>query len=76
MSVFVLSCRDLLDTAMAESKSELAKLEKSLKVYESVGSGFESLIKEYARLTTEIDNRKWALTELERTKKMEQHTGN
>ena len=56
---------------MTESKAELAKLEQNLRIYESVGSGFDSLVKEYARLTAEIDNRKWALAELERTRKVE-----
>jgi len=63
--------RELLERAMAESKIELAKLEQNLSIYESFGSGFDSLVKEYARLTAEIDNRKWALAELERTQKVE-----
>ena len=58
--------RDFLDTALKDSKKELIKLERTLKVYESIGSGFDSLVKEYAQLTAEIDNRKWALSELKR----------
>ncbi|XP_065065033.1 HAUS augmin-like complex subunit 4 isoform X2 [Rhopilema esculentum] len=58
--------RDSLNTALKDSKKELIKLEQTLKVYESIGSGFDSLVKEYAQLTAEIDNRKWALSELKR----------
>ena len=64
----------MLEKAMTDSNAELVKLEQSMKIYESVGSGFDSLVKEYARLTAEIDNRKWALAELERTQKMEGKT--
>ena len=64
----------MLEKAMTDSNAELVKLEQNLKIYESVGSGFDSLVKEYARLTAEIDNRKWALAELERTQKMEGKT--
>lgn len=69
-----MNSRDVLEKTMTDSKAVLVKLEKNLKIYESVGSGFDSLVKEYTRLTAEIDNRKWALAELERTQKMEGNT--
>eukprot|EP00112_Aurelia_sp_Birch-Aquarium-sp1_P020231 Seg517.2 transcript_id=Seg517.2/GoldUCD/mRNA.D3Y31 product="HAUS augmin-like complex subunit 4" protein_id=Seg517.2/GoldUCD/D3Y31 len=60
------SVRELLDAALKESKSELVKIKETLMIYESVGPAFDSLVKQYAQLTAEIDNRKWALSELRR----------
>ena len=35
--------------------------------YESVGMGFDALVQQYAALMAEIDNKKWALSELRQT---------
>lgn len=63
--------RHLLDTALNESKTELTKLRYTLQIYESVGPGFESLVKQYVQLTAEIDNKRWALSELKRTQSLD-----
>ena len=37
---------------------------QSLKAYKSIGMGFDDLVQLYSDITAEIDNKKWALTEL------------
>ena len=59
--------RNSLDVALQDSKTELARIKELLNVYESVGPGFEALVKQYTQLTAQIDNKKWALSELKRT---------
>ena len=38
-----------------------------LVAYESVGMGFDTLVQQYGALMAEIDNKKWALSELRQT---------
>lgn len=37
---------------------------QALQAYTSVGMGFDGLVQHYGDLLAEIDNKKWALTEL------------
>eukprot|EP00794_Sanderia_malayensis_P018655 gene18655-20536_t len=60
--------RNVLETALAESKTELRTIRETLQVYESIGPDFVSIVKQYVKLTAEIDNKRWALSELKRTK--------
>ena len=47
-----------------ETKKELHRTLQALQAYKSVGMGFENLVGHYSDLLAEIDNKKWALTEL------------
>ena len=40
---------------------------QALKAYKSVGMGFDDLVQLYGDIIAEIDNKKWALTELRHT---------
>ncbi|CAH3124937.1 unnamed protein product [Porites lobata] len=56
-----------LKDAEEESSAELHRLTQTLQAYESVGMGFDSLVQQYTTLMAEIDNKKWALSELRQT---------
>ncbi|EDO45924.1 predicted protein [Nematostella vectensis] len=56
--------RGLLEVAKEEEERELQRAREALQAYESVGMGFEALVREYSALMIEIDNKKWALSEL------------
>ncbi|XP_073233389.1 HAUS augmin-like complex subunit 4 [Porites lutea] len=56
-----------LKDAEEESSAELHRLTQTLLAYESVGMGFDSLVQQYTTLMAEIDNKKWALSELRQT---------
>lgn len=47
-----------------ETKKELHQVMQALHGYKSVGMGFENLVRHYGDLLAEVDNKKWALTEL------------
>ena len=59
--------RTFLKDAEEESCAELHRLTQTLLAYESVGMGFDSLVEQYTALMAEIDNKKWALSELRQT---------
>lgn len=67
VSTLVLNCRAYLKDAEEESSAELLRLTQTLLAYESVGMGFDSLVQQYTTLMAEIDNKKWALSELRQT---------
>ena len=46
---------------------ELQHASHTLQAYQSVGLGFDNLVKQYSVLMTEIDNKTWALSELRQT---------
>ena len=50
--------------ALVETQHELSTVQHALKAYEVVGVSFESLVEEYTALTSEIENKKWAIQEL------------
>ena len=56
--------RAYLKDAEEESSAELHRLTQTLLAYESVGMGFDGLVQQYTTLMAEIDNKKWALSEL------------
>lgn len=56
--------RASLKDAEEESTAEFHRLIQTLLAYESVGMGFDSLVQQYTTLMAEIDNKKWALSEL------------
>lgn len=56
--------RAYLKNAEEESSAELHRLTQTLLAYESVGMGFDGLVQQYTTLMAEIDNKKWALSEL------------
>lgn len=63
-----LSCiRSHLDEHKQQLEVKLAETEQTLLHYESLGPGFMTIAKEYHELLEEIDNKKWALTELRKT---------
>lgn len=59
--------KDYLDIAEEESSTELLRSKQALKSYESVGMGYDALVQRFTHLTAEIDNKKWALSELRQT---------
>ena len=60
--------RSQLDRQLKTTNVAISKARESLRVYESVGSSFDQLVEKYTQITMEIDNKKWALTELQKTK--------
>ncbi|XP_070576012.1 HAUS augmin-like complex subunit 4 isoform X2 [Ptychodera flava] len=50
-----------------DCESELGRLSQALQSYESLGMGFKEVVKQYGQLQEEIENKKWALTELDPT---------
>ncbi|KAK3085659.1 hypothetical protein FSP39_006782 [Pinctada imbricata] len=59
--------RDHLDVALAEATKKRTQLQKLLETYQSVGMGFDDLVKEYGRLKEEVENKQWALSELKQS---------
>ncbi|XP_053114863.1 HAUS augmin-like complex subunit 4 [Hemicordylus capensis] len=55
--------QDSLKAALCQEEQDLAISQKILSNYETLGSEFEELVKEYARLKAIIENRRWVLTE-------------
>lgn len=61
--------RKHLEDAYKESEKERLHREQVLKVYESVGDGFEDIVSEFGKLKAELENKQWALAELDKSKK-------
>ena len=59
--------RSALEEEIAKTNNKIQKTKSGLLMYESVGI-FNQLLNEFNNLTMEIDNKKWALTELQRNK--------
>ena len=57
-----------LEHEIRRTEKELKRTKQALFAYESIGDTFKQLLTQYSRLTTEIDNKKWALTELNKDK--------
>jgi len=53
---------------MRQTEKDLKKTKQAVFMYESIGDTFTQLLKQYAQLTTELDNKKWALSELNKDK--------
>ena len=54
-----------LDQGITSSRNAIQQLEKSLNMYESLGGDLPKLLKEYRQLTSEIENTKWAHSQLD-----------
>ena len=50
--------------AIVETQHELSTVQHALKAYEVVGVSFANLVEEFTDLTSEIENKKWAIQEL------------
>lgn len=57
-----------MDEEIKKTKKELKQTQYSLAAYESVGVTFTQLLNQYTQLTMDIDNKKWALSELLKSK--------
>ncbi|XP_066568972.1 HAUS augmin-like complex subunit 4 isoform X2 [Amia ocellicauda] len=55
--------RDALKSELQREEAEKQSAERMLSSFEILGQDFEVLVKEYAQLRQEIDNKKWALHE-------------
>ncbi|XP_071785681.1 HAUS augmin-like complex subunit 4 isoform X2 [Asterias amurensis] len=56
-----------LNRAIQEKDKDVTRLSQALQSYQSIGMGFDELVKEYEQLQAAIDNKKWALTELKQS---------
>ncbi|XP_013410839.1 HAUS augmin-like complex subunit 4 [Lingula anatina] len=56
-----------LQTAVHDHKAELHQVSQALTAYEAVGAGFDEMVSEYAKLRDEVENKRWALTELQQS---------
>ncbi|KAL3858924.1 hypothetical protein ACJMK2_009173 [Sinanodonta woodiana] len=55
------------EIAIKESEKEKTHRSRALQTYQSVGMGFDSIVEEFGRLKKELENKQWALKELEQT---------
>ncbi|KAK3581162.1 hypothetical protein CHS0354_024695 [Potamilus streckersoni] len=55
------------EIAIKESEKEKTHRSRALNTYQSVGMGFDSIFEEFGRLKKELENKQWALQELEHT---------
>ena len=53
-----------MDTTIRDTEAELTRVGQSLHTYESVGLGFENIVREYTQLQDDIENKRWAMREL------------
>jgi len=60
--------RDHLEREIHRTEKEYQRTNQALFTYESIGKTFKQLLTQYTQLTTEIDNKKWALSELNKDK--------
>ena len=56
-----------LEHEIRRTERELRHTRQALFTYESIGETFKKLLTQYTTLTTEIDNKKWALSELNKS---------
>ena len=56
--------RDLLESELKDRQLEKQSVQTELESFEMLGTEFEALADEYARLQEEINVKKWALKEL------------
>lgn len=59
--------RKHLDQEIESTSSSLDKVNLSLKSYDGIGLGFETLIREYTHLRDEIENKTWAMREIKQS---------
>ncbi|PVD20730.1 hypothetical protein C0Q70_18891 [Pomacea canaliculata] len=56
-----------LSEATEEKERDLHRIALALNAYAAIGSGFDELVEEYGKLKAEMDNKRWALQEFQRT---------
>lgn len=66
-SCFSVLFRDTLHGAKVEAEKSKTYVTKTLQTYESLGSEFDNLVMEYQTLKEEMDNKEWALSELQKS---------
>lgn len=59
--------KDTLHGAKVEAEKSKTYVTKTLQTYESLGSEFDDLVMEYQTLKEEMDNKEWALSELQKS---------
>ncbi|XP_071085100.1 HAUS augmin-like complex subunit 4 [Haliotis cracherodii] len=59
--------RKHLDSAIDDHEKDMVRVGQALRAYEAVGMGFDGLVEEYTRLRGELENKQWALAELQQT---------
>lgn len=60
--------RHYLDEEISKTRAEHHRTKQSLQAYQSVGDVFKDMLEQYTHITTQIDNKKWALSELQKNK--------
>ncbi len=63
-NVHFLGFRRHLDKAIHNAEEDVRRACDALRAYESVDSGFDDLVKEFTALQAEVENKRWALREL------------
>ena len=58
--------RTHLDESIADIRTGIQRIRANLGQYESVGSEFEIVVKEFAKLRADIAGKRWALKELKK----------
>lgn len=56
-----------MSEATEEKERDLHRIALALNAYAAIGSGFDELVEEYGKLKAEMDNKRWALQEFQRT---------
>jgi len=56
-----------VNKTLGNSESEYSQVKQSLQTYEGVGQGFDEIVQEFTRLREEIDNKTWAMRELQQS---------
>lgn len=67
--------RKHLDDAHRESAKEKLHREQSLRAYQSLGDGFDKIVKEFGELKLELENKQWAIAEFDKKEKKTSVTG-
>jgi len=66
LSIYNFKIRSVLEMSHEEAVQEYQRVTNKLVEYESVGMGFDKLAFEYSKLLNQIDEKKWALSQLQR----------
>jgi hypothetical protein len=55
-----------LDSAFNKAVEEHERIMRTLNEYENIGMGFDKLVAEYASILQDIQDKKWAMEEIQR----------
>ena len=64
----LLSFRNHLDMSLVETQHDLSTVQHALSAYQAVGAGFDRLVEDFTKLSSDIENKTWALNELATSK--------